>query len=201
MPNPLPTTMPTTPFAPISTSPRAARRRLIGLLAVAPLLALPGCGSAPVPQDYAKETPAFSLRDYFNGPLTAQGLFTDRSGRVVKRFQVAMVGRWDGAQGVLEEDFSYSDGSKQRRVWRLRDLGNGRWEGRADDVVGVAQGEAAGNALNWHYTLSLPVDGRVWEVQFDDWMYQMDAHTVLNKARMSKWGFTLGEVTLSFHKP
>jgi Protein of unknown function (DUF3833) len=173
----------------------------MGLLAAAPLLALPGCGTAPVPQDYAQEKPVFSLRDYFNGPLTAQGIFTDRSGRVVKRFQVAMVGRWDGPQGVLEEDFTYSDGSTQRRVWRLRDLGNGRWEGRADDVVGVAQGEAAGNALNWQYTLSLPVDGRVWEVQFDDWMYQMDAHTVLNKARMSKWGFTLGEVTLSFHKP
>lgn len=177
------------------------RRRAIGLLAAAPLLALPGCGSAPVPQDYAKETPAFSLRDYFNGPLTAQGLFTDRSGRVIKRFQVVMVGRWQGEQGVLEEDFTYSDGSKQRRVWHLRDLGHGRWEGRADDVLGVARGEAAGNALNWQYTLSLPVDGRVWEVQFDDWMYQMDAHTVLNKARMSKWGFTLGEVTLSFHKP
>jgi hypothetical protein len=201
MPNRLLSTMPTTSLTPTATLQRAARRRLIGLLAAAPLLALPGCGSAPVPQDYAKETPAFSLRDYFNGPLTAHGLFTDRSGRVIKRFQVAMVGRWDGAQGVLEEDFTYSDGSKQRRVWRLRDLGNGRWEGRADDVVGVAQGEVAGNALNWHYTLSLPVDDRVWEVQFDDWMYQMDAHTVLNKARMSKWGFTLGEVTLSFHKP
>ncbi len=201
MPNRLLTTMPTTSLTPTAKLQRAGRRRLIGLLAAAPLLALPGCGSAPVPQDYAKETPAFSLRDYFNGPLTAHGLFTDRSGRAVKRFQVAMVGRWDGPQGVLEEDFTYSDGSKQRRVWRLRDLGNGRWEGRADDVVGVAQGEVAGNALNWQYTLSLPVDGRVWEVQFDDWMYQMDAHTVLNKARMSKWGFTLGEVTLSFHKP
>jgi hypothetical protein len=201
MPNFLPSTMPTAHFARTSPWLSPGRRRLIGLLVTAPLLALPGCGSAPVPQDYAKETPAFSLREYFNGPLTAQGLFTDRSGRVVKRFEVAMVGRWDGAQGVLEEDFTYSDGSKQRRVWRLRDLGNGRWEGRADDVVGVAQGEVAGNALNWHYTLSLPVDGRVWEVQFDDWMYQMDAHTVLNKARMSKWGFTLGEVTLSFHKP
>ncbi len=164
-------------------------------------VALAACGSAPVPQDYAKETPRFLMREYFNGPVTAQGLFTDRSGRVVKRFKVDMVGRWAGAQGVLEEDFTYSDGSTQRRVWRLTDLGQGRWQGRADDVVGVAQGESAGNALNWHYTLSLPVDGRTHEVQFDDWMYQMDAHTVLNKARMSKWGFALGEVTLSFHKP
>jgi hypothetical protein len=168
----------------------------LGLLAC-----LGGCGSAPVPADYAHEQPQLSLRGYFNGPLTAHGLFTDRSGRVVKRFTVQMVGRWDGDQGVLEEDFVYSDGSRQRRVWRLTDLGQGRWRGQADDVVGEAQGAVAGNALNWHYTLRLPVDGSVYEVQFNDWMYLMDPHTMLNKAVMSKFGITLGEVTLSFHKP
>ena len=47
----------------------------------------------------------------------------------------------------------------------------------------------------------MPVDGRVWEVQFDDWMYQMDERVMLNKAVMSKFGITLGEVTLAFTKP
>jgi len=179
-----------------------ARLKIILLvLSMSMLTTLSGCGSAPVAADYAKEQPALSLRDYFNGPVTAHGLFTDRSGRVVKRFTVQLVGRWDGAQGVLEEDFVYSDGTKQRRVWRLTDLGQGRWRGQADDVVGDAIGESAGNALNWHYTLKLPVDGSVYEVQFNDWMYLMDAHTLLNKAVMSKWGFNLGEVTLTFHKP
>jgi hypothetical protein len=64
----------------------------------------------------------------------------------------------------------------------------------------VAQGQAAGNALNWRYTLSLPVDGKVYEVQFDDWMYLMDDRVMLNKAVMSKFGIQLGEVTLSFTK-
>ena len=62
----------------------------------------------------------------------------------------------------------------------------------------LAEGRSAGNALNWRYTLALPVDGRVWEVQFDDWMYLMDERVMLNKARMSKFGIHLGEVTLSF---
>jgi hypothetical protein len=48
--------------------------------------------------------------------------------------------------------------------------------------------------------LALPVDGRVWEVQFEDWMYLMNDRVMLNKAVMSKWGFRLGEVTLSFSK-
>lgn len=160
-----------------------------------------GCASAPQPSDYAEQQPKLDFRAYFNGPVSAQGMFTDRDGRVVKRFSVAMVGRWDGPQGVLEEDFTYSDGTRQRRVWRLTDLGGGRFEGRADDVVGVALGESAGNALRWRYTLQVPVDGRVIEFQFDDWMYQMDGRTMINKAAMRKFGITFGEVTLSFLKP
>ncbi|MBI3380368.1 MAG: DUF3833 domain-containing protein [Aquabacterium sp.] len=180
-----------------------AQRRFHLAAAATALLAitLAGCAGAPMPADYAREQPTLNLREYFNGPLTAHGIFTDRSGRVVKRFTVQMVGRWQGQNGVLEEDFTYSDGSKQRRVWRLTDLGQGRWRGQADDVVGEALGEVAGNALNWHYTLSLPVDGKTYEVQFNDWMYLMDNRTMLNKAVMSKFGFTLGEVTLSFSKP
>jgi hypothetical protein len=35
----------------------------------------------------------------------------------------------------------------------------------------------------------------------DDWMYLMDAHVMLNKTVMTKFGFHLGDVTLSFSKP
>jgi hypothetical protein len=173
------------------------KRRLMLLLAAATLAA--GC-AGPTPADYAAEKPVLDLKTYFNGELTAHGIFTDRSGQVVRRFTVAMTGTWNGAQGELDERFTYSDGKTERRVWRLKDLGGGRWEGRADDVVGVAQGVASGNALNWRYTLALPVDGRVWEVQFDDWMYLVDEQVMLNKAAMSKFGIHLGEVTLSFTK-
>ena len=140
------------------------------------------------------------LRDYFNGTLDAYGVFTDRSGKVVKRFTVVMKGTWNGDEGVLDEDFSYSDGTVQKRIWRLKRLGNGKYSGVADDVVGTADGQQSGNAFNWTYTMALPVDGKVYEVQFDDWMYLMTDKVMLNKATMSKFGFRLGEVTLSFTK-
>jgi hypothetical protein len=60
---------------------------------------------------------------------------------------------------------------------------------------------AAGNTLNWRYTLRLPVDGREIEVQFDDWMVLVDDQVMLNKAAMSKFGIHLGEVTLAFRRP
>jgi hypothetical protein len=160
---------------------------------------LAGCAS-PTVADYAAEKPVLDLSKYFNGTIDAWGVFTDRSGKVVKRFTVVMKCTWNGDEGVLDEDFLYSDGTKQTRIWRLKKLPGGRYTGRADDVVGEATGEERGNAFNWRYTLALPVDGRVWEVQFDDWMYLMDERVMLNKAVMSKWGIQLGEVTLSFTK-
>jgi hypothetical protein len=174
-------------------------RRIFLAAALASVTVLAGCAS-PTPADYAAEKPVLDLKTYFNGELVAHGMFSDRSGKVVRRFVVQMTGTWQGNQGVLDERFTYSDGKTERRVWRLADEGGGRWSGRADDVVGVAQGLASGNALNWRYTLRLPVDDKVYEVQFDDWMVLIDERAMLNKAVMSKFGIRLGEVTLAFTK-
>ncbi|EXI77259.1 MAG: hypothetical protein AW12_03123 [Candidatus Accumulibacter sp. BA-94] len=46
----------------------------------------------------------------------------------------------------------------------------------------------------------MPVDGRVWNVDFDDWMFLIDEKVMLNRSQMRKFGFALGEVTLSFSK-
>ena len=111
-----------------------------------------------------------------------------------------LYGAGEGNQGVLDEAFSYSDGSTQRRVWRLTKHADGRYTGRADDVVGEAEGQESGNAFRWNYTLRLPVDGKEYDVQFDDWMFLVDERVMLNRATMSKFGITLGEVLLSFTK-
>jgi len=172
-------------------------------LLVLMLLGLAAC-AGPQPSDYAREQPRLDLRQYFNGTLDAYGVFTDRSGRVVKRFIVVMNCTWSGPAGretgILDEQFIYSDGTRERRVWTLQRTAEGRYTGTAADVVGQALGEESGNAFRFGYTLKLPVDGRTFEVQFDDWMYLMDERVMLNKAVMSKLGIRLGEVTLSFVK-
>lgn len=202
------------------------RRLLLSAAASSSLLAA-GCSSTGI-EHYANEKPVLDLQQYFNGTLDAYGVFTDRSGTVVKRFTVVMNCSWTGDEGVLDEDFLYSDGTLQKRIWRLRKTGDGRFVGRADDVVGEAVGETRGNTFRWGYTLALPVDGKpsnagpsqvasapsggsvpreagsvgatIIEVQFDDWMYLMTDKVMLNKATMSKFGVRLGEVTLSFTK-
>ena len=182
--------------------PAAARWRRAAALAAAGLcaLALAGC-AAPQLADYADTRPVFDFRRYFDGTVLAHGMVSDRSGKVVRRFVVTLHGSWAGDDGTLDEHFVYDDGERQRRVWRVKALPGGRYTGRADDVVGGAQGASAGAAFNWRYTLRLPVDGTVYEVQFDDWMHRVDERVVLNKAVLSKFGVRVGEVTLSFTRP
>ena len=181
---------------------KTSTRLALCALAVSSAL-LAGC-AGPQITDYAAEKPVLDLRQYFTGTIDAYGIFSDRSGKVVKRFTVEMTCTWTGAPGaevgVLDEAFTYSDGTKDRRVWTLKRGADGKYTGTASDVLGVATGEVKGNAFRWGYTLKLPVDGKVIEVQFDDWMYLMTDKVMLNKAEMSKYGFKLGEVTLSFVK-
>jgi len=162
-------------------------------------LLVAACGTVN-PEVYKDQQPRLELSTYFNGTVDAWGVFTDRSGKVVKRFTVVMRCNWQGDTGTLDEDFSYSDGTRGKRVWTLRKLEGGRIVGTAPDVVGEARGMVVGNTLNWKYVLRLPVEGSTYDVSFDDWMFLMDDEVMLNRAVMSKFGITLGEVTLSFRK-
>jgi hypothetical protein len=167
-------------------------------LVAAAVLGLAGCAGVDV-MEYKAERPVLDLAQYFNGTIDGWGMFQDRSGKVRKRFTVRIDATWDGSNGTLDEHFEYADGEKQNRIWKLVKQGD-RYTGTAADVVGTAQGTAQGNALHWNYVLALPVDGRTWNMDMDDWMYLIDEKTMLNRTTMSKFGFRLGEVTLSFRK-
>lgn len=161
-------------------------------------LLVAGCSSVQI-ADYSQEKPKFDLRQYFNGRVIAHGIVQDRSGKVIRRMTVDMVGTWADDIGTLNEDFTYADGKKERRIWTIKKQGD-RYVGTAADVVGEAIGEASGNALNWKYVLALPVDDKVYNVDFDDWMWQLDDKVMMNRAVFSKFGFKVGEVLITFNK-
>ncbi len=173
--------------------------RSFGRLALLLLPLLVSCAGVD-PQRYANEKPALALEAYFNGPVDAWGVVHDRGGAVIRRFTVRMTGTWRGNTGTLDEDFFYSDGVTEKRVWTIVKTGPGRYQGRADDVIGVANGQAAVNALNWRYTLRLPVGDTRYDIEFDDWMYLVDEEVMINKAVMTKFGIRVGEVLISFRK-
>ncbi|WP_035693582.1 DUF3833 domain-containing protein [Azospirillum halopraeferens] len=150
------------------------------------------------PSDFAGRTPELRIEDYFAGHTRAWGLFEDRFGTVRREFTVDIRGTRNGRELVLEEDFVYADGETQRRVWRIVATGDGTYEGRADDVIGVATGRAAGNALNWRYEMDMAVGDGTWRVAFDDWMFLQPGGVLINRAHLSRWGVWIGTVSLFF---
>ena len=138
------------------------KRCIHGIIAFVLLIAVTGgCSSVKV-DDYKDEKPVLVLEDYLNGTFDAYGLFINRSGQVTRRMHVVMKATWNGDAGELDEDFTWSDGEKQKRVWHLKKISPTQYEGRADDVVGVAKGEVSGNAFHWEYTLAVNVNGSVY---------------------------------------
>ena len=135
----------------------------------------------------------------FQGKTEAWGMVQDYSGKQLRRFHVEIRGRRGGDTLTLNEHFVYDDGEKQQRVWHIRRTGNGRYEGTAGDIEGVARGQAAGNAFNWRYSMNVTADGKTWLLHFDDWLYLRDDTHLFNKTAMKKFGITVATVTLIFH--
>lgn len=169
------------------------------LLAAFALAALASCASVS-PGDYAAEKPAFDLKEYFNGKVDGWGTIQERSGKVTKRMYVEMACTWVGDVGTFDEQFTISDGTRETRVWTIRKNGN-RYTGTAADVVGEAKGETGGNAFRWTYVLDAKKDGGgTIHLDMDDWMWLLDAKTVMNRTTFSKFGVTFGEVSFFFRK-
>lgn len=165
---------------------------------VVPLLFV-GCTTV-TPADYRSERPALDLARYFDGTIDGWGMVQDRSGKVLRRFHVVIEAQWRGNVGTLDETFAWSDGKQEKRVWTITKVDQDRYTGTAGDVVGTAQGEAQGNALQWRYVLRLPPEQGGWEVDLDDWMYLVDERTMLNRSVIRKFGIRFADITIAFRK-
>lgn len=160
------------------------------------LLSLAACAGRE-PADFAGRQPALVPEDFFSGELRAWGLIEDRFGGVRSQFTVDLRGRRDGSTLILDEEFAYDSGRRQRRQWRFTRIGPDRYEGRADDVPGIAQGVVAGNTFRLRYPLILAGDdGGSRRVDVDDWLFLQPDGVAINRAQMSKFGVGVGEMTI-----
>jgi hypothetical protein len=152
------------------------------------------------PTNCANLLPQLLLEDYFPGKTKAWGVFEDRFGNVRKQFCADINGTWNGKELCLSEDFLYSDGKKENRNWTIKKIDTHRYEGTANDVIGIASGECRGNSLRWQYDMRLNISGHFISVHFTDRMYLQSDGVMLSKARISKLGVEIGVVTLTFMK-
>jgi hypothetical protein len=160
---------------------------------------LVACSSMKI-DDFKGTTPDFVLEEYFAGKTQAWGIFEDRFGSLRRQFVVDITGTWDGQILTLDEHFVYSDGEIGRRVWTIKKLADGLYDGTAADVIGSAVIKTSGQAANFNYLIDLKVGDGTLRVRFDDWLWRQDADTVINRARVTKWGFDVGEASIFFRR-
>lgn len=149
---------------------------------------------------YKDQNPVLDLKNFFSGKIRALGIVQDRSGQVIKRFEVDINASWSGDTATLDESFDYSDGTKGKRIWTLKQKKDSTYEGTAHDVIETAYGKTVGNTFFFEYVLNLPVGDTQYKVLFEDWMYLLDSKTLLARSYMKKWGLKLGEVTIVMMK-
>src|SRR5690349_15684383 len=155
------------------------------------LLALTGCGALE-PADFAGGTPRFEPEKFFEGHVVSWGVVENRAGDPRERFTTDIAGRRDGETLVIEQHFAFDDGRRPTRVWRLRRLDEQRYEATASDVVGIATGEAYGNAFRWEYTLATEPGNALRDVHMKQWMYaQGDGATMINRVTVTKLGIVV----------
>lgn len=163
------------------------------------LFIITGCAGQNI-KDYSAQKPKLDLRKYLNGELEAWGTIHDWRGRITDSFYVTMKGKWQGNEGTLEENFTFQDGRKEKRVWKVVYQDDNNFTAQAHDTVGIARGKQYGNTVNMNYVLRVPVKGKTYDITLDDWLYLVDEKHLINRTVMKKFGFSVGSLTIGFNK-
>ena len=156
--------------------------------------------SSMKPEDFKDKKPRLIIEEYLAGEVKAWGVLQNRSGKVTRQFSAILDGKWDGQELILDETFNWDDGEVQTRQWKINKIDEHNYEGTAGDVVGKAKGFSYGPAFKFEYVLLVPVKGREMKITFDDWIFLQDDRVAINKAKMTKFGIRVADLTVVFVK-
>ena len=152
------------------------------------------------PEDFKDQKPRLIIEDYLSGNVKAWGILQNRSGKVTRQFSADLNGKWDGKQLILDEKFNWNNGEEQTRQWQITKIDEHNYEGTAGDVIGKAKGYSYGPAFKFEYVLLVKVKGKEIKITFDDWIFMQNERVAINRAKMTKFGIKVAELTVMFVK-
>jgi hypothetical protein len=181
-------------------SPNALRPRLHAPWLLPMMLALAGCATPQVDQ-FAGVAPPFDPVAFFSTRVTAWGVLEDGSGNPTKRFTSIDQGSRSGDTVSIAQTISYSDGTSQSRTWQLRRIDAAHYEGTAADIIGTAEGDAAGNTLHLEYDIALSPDNPFTHVHLNQWLYlQDDGNALISRTTITKLGIVVARSSEYVHR-
>ncbi len=177
---------------------RTGNHMLNRRIAAFALLASIGAACLPLP---AQAEESFDLVKYFTGRTIGTGGFTAPIAGIKRELTVKTRGTWNGKTLTLVEDFVYADGERDRKTWRFKRIGPDRYEGRREDVVGVADVRQVGRIVTLAYLADIRgKDGGVTRVGFKDTIGYSSNGDVYNNATVTRFGIPIGDVKIIFRK-
>lgn len=137
------------------------------------------------------------LEDALKGRTLGDGVFVNSFTGGETKFSVVIDGTWDGKVLTLVEDFTYSDGTQDRKTWRLTKTAEGVYAGSREDVIDTADVRQDGNGVRLDYYVTLSTGIGDIDVRFQDLLYLNADGSIANKAVVSKFGLRVGRVDIT----
>ena len=179
---------------------RLASRRVVALALVPMILTTSGCSGMRL-DDVASDTPRFDFFAYFEGHTRASGWFADRFGRPRRHFCGDFVGTREEEPMLLDEALHYTDGVRERRLWRVTIDDAGAFRAESESLIGVARGIVRGNGLEIRYAMPIATtDGGEMTFDFADFMLLQPDGSLHNITHVKKWGVRLGTVSTQYDR-
>lgn len=170
--------------------------------ALALVMGLLGCGRALPVGDFRSTAPAIDPIRFFTGHVVSWGVLENRSGEPTSIVRTDCVGETGDGTLRMTQRLTIGQDAPVTRTWTMRRAGPGRYEATANDMVGVATGEAAGRAFHWTWTLATSPGNPLKNVTMDQWWYLLDDGSMLNRTTIRKLGAIVAEVSEHFaHAP
>lgn len=160
--------------------------------AVLGAIALAGCARIPATPDGPLQP--ITLERAFVGRAVGAGVFRVDLTGAERRFRARLHGRLQGDRLTLVEDFFYDDGEENRLTWVFDRAGPGRWTGRREDTVGIAQVVESGTEIRLSYTADFVSGDATTRLGFEDVIYFAPDGRVINDAIVTRWGLPVGRV-------
>jgi hypothetical protein len=174
---------------------RFTRRALLGLSALAPLSAC-----ATVPASPRGPLLPVTLVDAFQGRSRGEGVFRAPIAGIERRFAARLDGRLRGDTLTVVEDFRYDDGQEDRLTWVFARTGEGTWDGRREDTVGIAKVTEDGREIRLAYKADFRSASGVARLGFSDVIYRPEPGLVVNDAIVTRWGLPIGTVRFEIRR-
>jgi hypothetical protein len=177
---------------------RSCLQRLFAISAMA--FVVGGCASKPV-ATFRGGRPILNPEKFFAGHTRSWGIFESRSGEPTEILHTETWGHLEGGVLHFEQDLLFGDGKKKHRSWLIHRVDQHHYTATGTGIVGVARGEADGNAFHLDFTLDALPGNPLGHVHMSQWMYlQSDGVTLVNRDTLTKLGVIVAEITEQFRK-